>query len=564
MRSVSVSFLSLNAWIVLLIAVLAFFVLYPIWLILLNSLYVETPEGMAFGFSIWREAFRQPGMADALINTIKVVATVQLISFPVAIAIAWVLARTDVPFARWIEFGFWASFLLPALATTTGWLLLLDPHYGLINRFLVDVGLFENSPFTLYSFWGIVFAHLVSNSISVKVMLLTPAFRNLNSTLEESSRICGANGYRAVMGIVLPLLTPVLLVTFLMSLIKGLEAFELELVLGAPIDFQVYSTKIYQVLRGSPPDYGTATVLAVAILLLMLPLVIFQQWATNRRSFVTVTGNHRQDAICLGSKRWPVFIVLAVLLSLTTVVPVIFQFAGSIMTLYGFFDLPQVWSLRHWVSAFEDRTFVGAFRNTLVLGSVTTTIGIILFAVIAYCSIHTRRSLRLSLDVLSWLPFMIPGVILGLSYLWFVLEVPVLTPLYGTMGVLVLVSLLAAVTLGVQLIRSAMLQLGADVEEAGRVVGGSWFRTFRSVLLPMISPTVAVVAIMIFAMTVRQVSTIVLLSTGSTTPLSVLQLEFLYGGALGPAAVVGTVVVIISLTAAAALVIIASRFRIGR
>jgi iron(III) transport system permease protein len=551
-----------HLWTLLLVGIIGIFVCYPIALIVANSFHAE--DAALGGFAVWQRAFATPGMGEAILNSLKVVVTVQGISFPVAIAIAWTLARTDVPASRLIEFGFWASFLLPALATTTGWLLLLNPDYGLINRFLVDHGIVDAPPFTLYSFWGIVFAHLVSNSVSVKVMLLTPAFRNLNSTLEEAAWICGASGWRALIGVTLPVLTPVLLVTLLMSLIKGLEAFELELVLGGPINFNVYSTKIYQMLRGSPPDYPSATVLATTILLLMVPMVLAQQWASSRRSFVTVTGNHRADPIRLGNKRWIVFGVLVAVLSLTTLVPVVFQFAGSLMSMYGFFDLPQVWTLRHWADALADATFMNALRNTLVLGISTTLLGLLLFSVVAYSSIRAPHRLRFALDFVSWLPFVIPGVILGLGYLWFVLDVAVLSPLYGTVGVLILVSLLAAMTLGVQMLKSALLQLGNDFEEAGRVVGGSWHRTFTGIVLPLVSPTVAVVILMIFAMTIRQVSTIVLLSTGSSTPLSVLQLEFLYGGSVGPAAVVGSMIVLIGLAAAALCLFIATRLRGGR
>ncbi len=136
-------------------------------------------------------------------------------------------------------------------------------------------------------------------------------------------------------------------------------------------------------------------------------------------------------------------------------------------------------------------------------------------------------------------------------------------PLYGTIGVMILVSFLASMTLGVQIIKVHMLQIGAEVEEAGRVVGGSWTKTFQHIITPLTVPALAVVGVMVFAGTIRHVSSIILLATGETTVLAILQLEFLTEGILGPAAVVGTVIVMISLLAAVLIRIISLRFGVA-
>jgi iron(III) transport system permease protein len=114
--------------------------------------------------------------------------------------------------------------------------------------------------------------------------------------------------------------------------------------------------------------------------------------------------------------------------------------------------------------------------------------------------------------------------------------------------------------LGIQVLKVQMLQMGGDVEEASRIVGGSWARTFWHVLLPLSAPALAVVAVMVFASTIRAVSTVMLLSSGNNRVLSVLQVEFLSSGNLGPAAVVGTVIVLISLMAALVVRLVSVRF----
>lgn len=532
------------------ILVVAVFVLSPIGIILLEAF-----RGADAGFSLdaWSRAFSEPGLARSIFNTLSVVIATQLISTPIAIFIAWLLARTDLPGRRWLEFGFWMAFLIPILGTTTGWILLLDPMFGLINQGLRAIGIGgPGGLFNIYSYWGIVFTHLVTLSISVKVILLTPGFRNLDASLEEASRVSGAGIFRTLTRIVLPVLTPVLVVVFLMALIRALEAFEIELILGRPIDFSVYSTKMYQLLRGSPPDLPSATVLATVILLLLVPMALVQRWMSTRRNYATVTGRQSRALFKLRRWRWPSFILVATAVLMMTVIPIVFQALGSLMTLFGFFDIDQVWTLQHWHRALTQAAFLRTLSNSLMIGFATVAFALVVFSLLGYTIARSQHRSRSVLDFLTWLPFTIPGVILGLGILQFVLNVPFMRPIFGSIWVLVLAAGLASITLGVQLFKSGFLQISTELEEASRVSGASWARTFRVIDMPLIMPTAAVVAMMVFASAIRQIGALVFLFTGRTQPLSILQMELLFGSELGAAAVVGTVVALLSISGAVA------------
>src|SRR5687767_11440235 len=158
------------------LALLSFIVICPIYLLLVSGLQVEVAGNAAgFSFSAWRAAFSEPGIAKAFLNTLVVTALVQGISIPIAILIAWVIARTDLPGAHFAELLFWVTFFIPTLAVTSGWILVSDPKFGLANQLLVRTGLFNAAPFSIYSLGGIVFTHLTSLSISTKVMMMAPA-----------------------------------------------------------------------------------------------------------------------------------------------------------------------------------------------------------------------------------------------------------------------------------------------------------------------------------------------------------------------------------------------------
>jgi iron(III) transport system permease protein len=241
----------------------AFLVLYPMLLVLLNSFQIAPPgQARVYGFDGWRSALSEPGMRSAIYNTLTLLFVRQVIAFPIAILATWIIARTDVPWRDFLELLFWLSFFLPPLSVTLGWILLLAPDHGLLNQ--VWTGMFhgQRGPFDIYSFSGIVWTHLMTYGISLKVMLLTPAFRNLNASFEEASRVCGASVLGTLVRIILPIMTPALLIVLLLSTIRGLQTFEIEMILGAPVGLFVYSTKVYTLLFQEPPGVAPATALS--------------------------------------------------------------------------------------------------------------------------------------------------------------------------------------------------------------------------------------------------------------------------------------------------------------
>jgi iron(III) transport system permease protein len=150
-----------------LLAIVAILALYPLSLIILNSFQVSRPGAeAAYGLEGWRAVF-QPAIWKSLYNTFMLVLARQLISFPLAILLAWLIARTDLPGRHVFEFAFWIPFFLPALPVTLGWILVLDPNFGLLNAALMKLPFIERAPFNIYSFWGIVWVHFSLYTLSV-------------------------------------------------------------------------------------------------------------------------------------------------------------------------------------------------------------------------------------------------------------------------------------------------------------------------------------------------------------------------------------------------------------
>ena len=527
-----------------LLLMLAFVALYPLMLLLLNSFQISSP-GLDPVWSLqgWRDAFTSPGIRQALWNTVTITVVSQAIAVIVGVALAWLIARTDIPGRDWLETGSWLAFFLPTLPVLLGWVLLLDPSFGILNQLLATVPGITAAPFNIFSWWGIVWIHLVTGAIAIKVVLLVPAFRNLDSALEEASRSCGVSVPGTFWRIVLPLMMPAIIVVSLMSVVTALQSFEIELTLGARAHIDVFSTKIYKFIRTEPGNIPAATALSTLIVAIMLPLVALQYRYIQRRRTATISGRMRTSVTHLGRWRWPACALVVVFLFVSMVLPLTFLITGTFMKLFGVFELENPFTLRHWVAAVNDSWFLDALTDTILLGFGNAVLAVGGFPLIAYIIVRTRYKLRGALDFLSWLPWALPGIIMSLGILWMVLSMPILRPLHTSLWVLLIAVALGTVTVGVQMYKTTLSQIGVDMEEAGRISGGSWSYTYWRVLLPVITPVMVAVGLVAFVFAARDVSRIALLAGSGTRPLALLQLDFMVNDQFEVSAVIGVIIV---------------------
>ena len=519
---------SLGKWALssVIIGALAFYVLYPLALIIINSFNVANlGEPEVFGFQAWEKAFHNPKIIESLWNTIKVGVVVLAIALPFSAFIAWLIGRTNLPFAHGFEFFFWVSFLMPTLATTFGWITLLDPSTGLINKALADIPFLSWLNFDIYSFSGIIWGHLMANGISTKVMLLTPAFRRMDANYEEAGRVSGTNALMTMIKITMPMMTPILIVVFLLSLVRLFSTFEIELLLGAPWGFYVYSTKIVSLARETPPLLNQAAALGCVTLVFLGAFIPLQKWLIRRRSYTTVTGQFRPALVDLGAWKIPATIFVSLVVILLVAVPLVSTIGSSFMVHFGAFNLPKTWTLEYWQRGLSNPELLRSLKNTLIIATTAAAIGPLLFSMFAYVIVRSKLPGRGLLDTLCWIPSAIPGVLAGLGILWLVLGTPLFSPLYGTLFLMTVVSLLGGLTLSTQILKANFIQLGKDMEEAARISGAGFWRTYFTVVLPIMAQTMILIALIKFMYAAEHTSSTILLASSQTMTLALLTLE---------------------------------------
>ncbi len=518
----------------LFLVVLVVVVLGPILAVLLQSFDIGAPrEGFRFGLAHWFEALRNPQLQKALGYTTSIVLTRGVLGFAIAVPIAWLLARTDMPGAHWLEFGFWIAFFMPSLAFIQGWVFLIDSQRGLVNFWLRQMPLLGPAladRLDVFSYWGIIFVHLMSQNVSTLVVLLTLAFQNIDSSFEEAARISGSSKWRTIATIILPLSRPALAMMVIMAIIRGMQSYEVEAVLGQPAGITVYSTLVVQMLSYEPPDIAGGAVLSGLILLVLLPLILLQRVFVGREQYTTVGSKMRVSRISLGSRtRWIACIGVSFFVALQTLVPFLATLAGSFMVRWGYFNIPSPWTLDRWRDVLSDDEFISCLKNTLIVGVASSLAAAAICFVIAYILVRAKFPAKGMLEFVSWLPWAVPGVLLSLGLVTIVLGIAPLRVLYGSLSMLVLSVMLFRFPLSVHLIKSGLMQVSLELEEASVVCGSTPFMTQMRITIPILSPMLVGVALMTFVGAVNEISGVVLLASTDVRTLSLLSLDYLLG-----------------------------------
>jgi iron(III) transport system permease protein len=535
------------SWIpvLLLVGILVIILAYPLGLLFLKSFAISRPgQETVWGIGGWIEAFTDANLPMAVGNTFFLAFARIIITSVFAIFFAWVVTRTDTPFKGFIEMALWLGFFLPLLPMTLGWILLLDPYNGLLNKFLTNTFGFTSALFDIYSYWGIIWCHLAF-STSVRFILITPAFKAMDAALEEAARASGSSNLGVLWRITIPVLAPALLASTALGFIRSLESLEIEMVLGIPAGIYVVPTKIWDLIHWEPPLYGRATALCSIFLVFIFLLIWLHRSVLRGREFTTVTGrSYMVRTFSLGRWRWATcalcmgFIVIMILLPLATLV------MGTFMEFFGNFEIEKTWTMHHWQSAFADPVFLRSLKNTLVLGFGGALVGTLLYALISYYIVRTKFPGRATVDVLSWLPWALPGVLISLALLWAVLgSGDYIKLLYGSVGLLVLAIIIKEMPLGTQIIKASVLQISNELEEASKTAGAPWLTGFRRILLPLLKPTMVAVGIIVFISAARDIPTVIFLATNQSRTLSLLMLDYMAEANMEKAAVLGVFLV---------------------
>jgi iron(III) transport system permease protein len=438
-------------------------------------------------------------------------------------------------------------FFIPPILTAMAWGMLGNKQVGVINMAWQWMTGMTNSPINVYSYGGIVW-HMMQYSTPFLFLFIVDSFRAMDPSLEESSRMCGASRWFTFRRVTFMLMLPAIVSSFMLSLIRGIESFESPLFFGLPAGITVITTEIYNAINHrATPAYQYATALSFAIMAAMFLLVLWQWLLLRGRSYTTVTGKGYSPSITkLGPWKWVTFGFCILFFLITVVLPVGQLAVGSFFKFFGFYGWDML-TLDHYRAVMENKDFWRALRNTMLLGLMGATATMTLGGIVAYVTVRTRWRGRKLIDALAWLPWMMPGMVLGVGFLWAFAMLPGPIPIYGTIWALLLAYMALGTPISVRVMSSAYHQLSFDLEECSRVHGASWWQTLWRILIALAWPSFAVGWVLTFFGIMRELSASILLYSVGSEVLSVVLLKLWANGQAEQVSVIGLMMMLLVL-----------------
>ena len=519
----------------LLAALLAILVIYPFVVLLTSSFFTGQPGRLGnftlANYTVW---LRSWDLLPIILNSVIFSTSRLAIGLFFALLFAWAVARTNVPFAGLMAWMIPIPFFVPDLLTGFGWLMLGNPQNGVINQLAQQLFGTQQPVINLYGWGGLIF-HASLNTISFMFLMLVGFFKQMDSSYEEAAITLGAGKIRLMTTITFPMLAPAILSMSLLVFIHGLESFENPLLFGNPGGVYVFANEIYRMLSyRHPPEYGAATALSVILILITFALLVVQWRKLGGRRFTVVTGKgYRPTRLRLPNPvRWSIFALFVIYFLLAVVIPIgqiVFNSFFEIFGLYGW----QYVTLKNWTNVLANGRALNGLKNTIIYATIAAVSVVLIGGLIGYIRVRTRHWLGYALELMAWAPWTLPGVVMGLALLWAWALPPQPFNLYGTALVIIIGFIVKGLPLGAATMQSAVHQISPELEESSRVHGGSWPRTVRHILAPLLRRGALATFLIVFAIASRDLTIPLLLYRDDTETLTVTLLHYYETGNMG-------------------------------
>lgn len=504
----------------------AWFVLIPLAGLLYTAFTEDTGSGPgAFSLANFSEAYTDSHILRLLANSAIYAAGTALLTLVMGGGIAWVVERTDAP-GRAIFHGLaLLALAIPGLLTTMAWMLTLSPNIGWVNGVLQRAFGFRTAPFDIYSMPGMIWA-LASHAFPLAYLLLAPALRVLDSRMEEAGIVAGARFRQVALRITLPILRPALLSTLLLLFVGGLASFEVPRLIGKPAHIYVLTTAIQDATTQTPPEFGTASALGMALLgVCVISVLLYRQATRHAEAYATISGKgYVPNRLPLGAWRWPVTAAAGLLFLIALGLPLLTLawqscFAGLALP---FLPATAPANLANYRFVFRYPIFLEAVRTSVIVGALAASAVIGLSLVMAWISQRSQNRLRWIVDALAFAPIAIPSVIVGASVLFAYLLLPI--PVYDTIWILLFAYIALYLPYGMRFAVSGLTQIHRELEEAAEIAGASMPQIFRRILLPILAPVLLSGWLYVFVLSIRELGASIFLVGPGTHVLSTITL----------------------------------------
>lgn len=509
----------------------------------------------------YRQLFGDSAFWHAWGNTLVFASLTTLMAVLGGAVVAILVTRTDLAGRKLFGRLILLPILLPSLGMVLGWLVIWGPGGYLTSMFHDRLHL---PTLAIDTIPGMALVE-ATRLLPIAYLTCQAALSRADSSLEDAARSAGARPLRVLGSVTIPMLRPAVLNSGTLIFTLSIAALGIPLLLGTSNNIVFVSSYLYNTwTNASTPDPGSVSAGAVMMLLVATALLVLRNRLLGAEArFVSVGGKTgRQALLRLRRWRWPLAGALSFYLVFTTLVPVIGLALMSVVVILT--PLVPPWDLltsSHWHVLLDDDTFRRSIKNSAIIavvGAVATTAFVALATLVAH---RSGFRFRRTLPFLMLYPRATPGIIIGIGFFWaYLLTGAFGDYMRGSIWGIMLAFCVRNLPLAYIVMYPTLARIGEELDRAGRAAGAGWWRTSRSIVLPLLKPAIFASFILMFVEIINDYDPAVFLVKPGTEVMGATMLAQFIQGTVGPVAALAMVQVIITVVV---LSVGAKLFKIG-
>ncbi|MDO4323496.1 MAG: iron ABC transporter permease [Lachnospiraceae bacterium] len=527
--------------VVILIVALLLFVLYPLVILLMDSVWEEGHITLA----IFDRILHLDRFQVAFVNTLRAGVLTALISTLLGLMFAYVDVYVKLRF-KILEKLFGVVSLLPVVSppfVLSLSMICLFGRSGLITRQLLHI--YDSN---IYGLFGIVVTQTLT-FFPVCYLMLRGLLKNIDPSLEEASRDMGGTRWQVFTTVTLPLMLPGLGNAFLVTFIESAADFANPMLIGG--DYDTLATTIYLQITGAYDKQGAAA-MAVVLLSITILMFVIQKYYLESKTAATLTGKASRERVPITDKS--VTVPLTILCALTSVFVVLMYAMVPMGALFKLWGRNYSLTLDHFKYIFSYGG-LRAFKDSALLSAIAAPITAIMSMIIAYLVVKRKFKGRGLIELLSMLAMAVPGTVLGVGYIRGfsngLFHTGFLQGIYGTSAILIIAFVVRSLPTGTRSGISALRQIDKSIEESAYDMGAGSGKVFMSVTLPLIKDSFFSGLVTAFVRSITAISAVILLVTPRWNMVTVQINSLAEKGTYGPACAYATILIVVVYAAVA-------------
>lgn len=492
----------------------------PMIMIVFNTFFYK----LSFNWKLFIQTIIRKDTLSAMWNTIKIAFLVTIFGTVIGVFFAWLIGRSDIPLKETMKTLFVIPYMFPPFIGAMAWQLLFSPRSGYLNKLFMIITNSSTPLININSIFGIVFVEICYYFPFVFIQVVS-SLERMDPTLEESARIAGASQLKVIRRITLPLVLPAIAAGAILILISSLSHFGVPAILGFSNNIFTLPTKIYELIYRSAGSFeGIRRGASLSILLVIVVglALLLQRYILRTGHYEIIKGKSmRPMLIKLRMFKLPLLLVCILFLIFVVVLPLAIIFAVGFLKSYGLSLFLKNMTLTNFKDVlFHSKMTQDAMKNSVFLSISSAFITMFVGTMVAYVVVKVKAKGSGFLEVLSLLPYSVPGIVLaiGVILMW---SGALGINLYNTLWIILIAYIARYMAFSMKSSSASLKQVHNSLEESARSCGASHWESLSDVTIPLIRPGMIAGFFLIFLPAMRELTTSVLLYGPKTRTLGV-------------------------------------------